>query len=243
LDVASGPHDGDRQSLPKVGYAYEDAIETLDVRGLRAVWSPDYGYAAVDPEVEQIALAAAERLIAEAHLIRCSNEFKPNNIYSHWGAIFGSTLEADFIKDGYLPDGYDMMAKSTQRLLNKVRARKATLDISASWKQVHLLERQVAEFFSDHDLLMSPATACAPYGADDPVPSVIGGKDSSQGGAEPFGMLANACWNPAISIPAGFTAAGLPVGLQIVARRHRDDILLRLARIVELSSPWPLISG
>jgi len=33
------------------------------------------------------------------------------------------------------------------------------------------------------------------------------------------------------------------VGLQIVARRHRDDILLRLARIVELSSPWPLISG
>jgi aspartyl-tRNA(Asn)/glutamyl-tRNA(Gln) amidotransferase subunit A len=243
LDVAGGPHDGDRQSLPKVGYAYEDAIETLDVRGLRAVWSPDYGYAAVDPEVEQIAQAAAERLIAEAHLIRCSNEFKPNNIYSHWGAIFGSTLEADFIKDGYLPDGYDMMAKSTQRLLNKVRARKATLDISASWKQVHLLERQVAEFFCDHDLLMSPATACAPYGADDPVPSVIGGKDSSQGGAEPFGMLANACWNPAISIPAGFTAAGLPVGLQIVARRHRDDILLRLARIVELSSPWPLISG
>jgi aspartyl-tRNA(Asn)/glutamyl-tRNA(Gln) amidotransferase subunit A len=52
-------------------------------------------------------------------------------------------------------------------------------------------------------------------------------------------MLANACWNPSISIPAGMTSDGLPVGLQIVARRHRDDILLRLARIAELTMPWP----
>jgi Asp-tRNA(Asn)/Glu-tRNA(Gln) amidotransferase A subunit family amidase len=59
--------------------------------------------------------------------------------------------------------------------------------------------------------------------------------------AEAFGMLANACWNPSISIPAGMTSDGLPVGLQIVARRHRDDILLRLARIAELAMPWPYL--
>ena len=56
-------------------------------------------------------------------------------------------------------------------------------------------------------------------------------------------MLANACWNPSISIPAGFTSAGLPVGLQVTARRHRDDVLLRLARIAELDSPWPFPDG
>jgi Asp-tRNA(Asn)/Glu-tRNA(Gln) amidotransferase A subunit family amidase len=51
-------------------------------------------------------------------------------------------------------------------------------------------------------------------------------------------MLANACWNPSISIPAGLTSDGLPVGLQVTARRHRDDILLRLARIYEEAHPW-----
>jgi aspartyl-tRNA(Asn)/glutamyl-tRNA(Gln) amidotransferase subunit A len=55
----------------------------------------------------------------------------------------------------------------------------------------------------------------------------------------PFTMLANLCWNPATSVPAGFTSDGLPVGVQIVARRHRDDIALRLARILEDVRPWP----
>ena len=52
-------------------------------------------------------------------------------------------------------------------------------------------------------------------------------------------MLANLCWNPAVSVPAGTTAAGLPVGLQIVARRHRDEVPLRLARVWEQTRPWP----
>jgi aspartyl-tRNA(Asn)/glutamyl-tRNA(Gln) amidotransferase subunit A len=53
-------------------------------------------------------------------------------------------------------------------------------------------------------------------------------------------MVANLCWNPAVSVPAGLTAAGLPVGLQIMGRRHADDVVLRLARIFEQARPWPL---
>jgi aspartyl-tRNA(Asn)/glutamyl-tRNA(Gln) amidotransferase subunit A len=52
-------------------------------------------------------------------------------------------------------------------------------------------------------------------------------------------MLANLCWNPAISVPAGMTSGGLPVGLQVVARRHHDEVPLRLARIWEQVAPWP----
>ncbi len=57
--------------------------------------------------------------------------------------------------------------------------------------------------------------------------------------ATPFTMLANLCWNPAISVPVGLTSEGLPVGLQIVARRHHDEVPLRLARIWEQVRPWP----
>jgi aspartyl-tRNA(Asn)/glutamyl-tRNA(Gln) amidotransferase subunit A len=52
-------------------------------------------------------------------------------------------------------------------------------------------------------------------------------------------MLANLCWTPSISVPAGLTSGGLPVGLQITARRHRDEVPLRLARVWEQTQPWP----
>jgi aspartyl-tRNA(Asn)/glutamyl-tRNA(Gln) amidotransferase subunit A len=55
-------------------------------------------------------------------------------------------------------------------------------------------------------------------------------------------MLANVCWNPAVSVPAGLTHDGLPVGLQLTVRRHADDVALRLARIFEQTRPWPRLA-
>lgn len=238
LDVAAGPDDRDRQSLPQVPYRYEDVIETLDVSGLRALWTPDCGYAVVEPEVVELARGAAERLIKAARLAETGGVFHPINIFRDWGAINLYTLEEDFIRDGYLPDGWDRLSPNTQRILIRTRERKPTIDLKACWARIEQLNNQVAEFFKSHDLLMSPATALKPYDAASTSPQVIDGRDASETGAEPFGMLANACWNPSISIPAGLTRDGLPVGLQITARRHSDDVLLRLARIYEQAHPW-----
>src|SRR5205823_11644205 len=60
LDVAAGPDDRDRASLPPPTVSYERAAEELDVGGLRALWSPDMGYAVVVPEIEGLARSAAE---------------------------------------------------------------------------------------------------------------------------------------------------------------------------------------
>jgi aspartyl-tRNA(Asn)/glutamyl-tRNA(Gln) amidotransferase subunit A len=89
----------------------------------------------------------------------------------------------------------------------------------------------VAELFAGIDVLLTPSTAVPAFAAEGPPP---GGAMST-----PFTMLANLCWNPATSVPAGLTADGLPVGLQIVARRHCDDVALRLAKILEDARPWP----
>jgi aspartyl-tRNA(Asn)/glutamyl-tRNA(Gln) amidotransferase subunit A len=238
LDVAAGPDDRDRQSLPAVPYRYEDVIETLDVVGLKALWTPDCGYAVVEPEVVEIALAAAERLIAAARLTRIEGLFHPTNIYRHWGAINLATLEADLTADGILPGGISHLSEQMKAVIRRVQARKNEINLKDSWAKIEQLTREVATFFAEHDLLMSPATACRPYDAHLTTPQSIDGRDISETGVEPFGMLANACWNPSISIPAGLTSDGLPVGLQITARRHRDDILLRLARIYEQAHPW-----
>jgi aspartyl-tRNA(Asn)/glutamyl-tRNA(Gln) amidotransferase subunit A len=55
-------------------------------------------------------------------------------------------------------------------------------------------------------------------------------------------MMASVGWNPSISVPAGRTSEGLPVGLLITTRRHRDDVALRLARILESVAPWPRVA-
>ena len=239
LDVAAGPHEGDRQSLPAFGHRYEHLIETLDVRGLRAQWSGDLGFAVVDPEVEAIAQQAAQRLMAAAGLRECHVPFTPVNPYRHWAVVMLSNLEADWTRQGILPDGFPMLSRPVQHLLDLMRTHRHQIDVDASWKEIHRLEQQVGAFFGECDLLMTPATACRPYAADALIPDLIDGRDARDSGAEPFGAFVNICWNPAISIPAGFTSDGLPVGLQIVARRHREDVLLRLARIAELHMPWP----
>jgi aspartyl-tRNA(Asn)/glutamyl-tRNA(Gln) amidotransferase subunit A len=80
----------------------------------------------------------------------------------------------------------------------------------------------------------------AAFPAEGPPPDTIDGQPARPLGASatPFTMLANLCWNPAVSVPAGLNSEGLPVGLQIMARRHHDEIPLRLARIWEQTQPW-----
>ena len=100
------------------------------------------------------------------------------------------------------------------------------------------MEEEVADLFEDVDVLLTPTTAVPAFLAEGPLPMEIGGRDASASGPVPFTMLANLCWNPAVSLPAGLNSEGLPVGLQVVSRRFADDVVLRLARIFEQTRPW-----
>lgn len=237
LDVVAGPDDRDRQSLPAFAGSFEQASETLDVAGMRAVYSPDIGFAVVETEVEQIARGAAEKLIAEAQLERVERPVVLTNIHDAWGGIMLFPLYQQWVEAGIWPDKADLMSDQVRLMMQRIEAHGA-FDTAAAWEQVYRVEREMAELFRSTDLLLTPSTACRPYRADSTIPTELEGRDISSIGVEPFGVFVNACWNPAISIPAGMTSDGLPVGLQITCRRHRDDVALRLARIFELVQPW-----
>ena len=100
----------------------------------------------------------------------------------------------------------------------------------------------MAALFADVDVLLTPATAVPAFAAEGPLPMEIAGQDAHASGPVPFTMLANLCWNPAASVPAGTSSDGLPLGLQIVGRRHADDVVLRLARLFEQAQPWPRLA-
>jgi amidase len=97
---------------------------------------------------------------------------------------------------------------------------------------------QSRQFFERYEYFILPVTQVVPFDVKTPYPTTIAGT------AMPTYIdWMRSCWyitmmsNPAISVPGGFSAAGLPVGLQIVGR-HRDDwSVLQLAHAFEQATP------
>ncbi len=240
LDVAAGPDDRDRTSLPASGVRYEDAIETLDVAGLRCMWSDDLGFAAVDPEVRELCAAAASTLIEDAGLERADAPLALEDLFRAWSN--SSAIDVWLhLEKGDWPARADDFGSNIRNSLE------ATEGIPLPWYTKVLrsrtaLEASVADIFEAVDVLVTPTTAIPAHVAEGPPPGTIDGREVHPAMSVPFTMLANLCWNPAVSVPAGVTRDGLPVGLQIMTRRHADDVALRLARIVEQSRPWPRLA-
>jgi len=97
------------------------------------------------------------------------------------------------------------------------------------------------EFFQYYDLLVTPTVAIPPFTAGLNVPENLGYDYWWQW--TPFTLPFNLTRHPAISIPCGLTADGLPIGLQIVGRLGEDNLVLRAARAFELILPFPKFPG
>ena len=240
LDVAAGPDERDRASLPPPGLSYERAAEELDVAGLRAAWSPDLGYATVDPEVAELASVAALAWARAAGLELVERPFAPTDPVKLWLAAGAVDVHMG-VEEGAWPERADELMGSNR----------AALEATASYPVARFarvvqrrsrLQEEVAALFADVDVLLTPTTAVPAFGAAGPAPKEIAGREVHPVMAVPFTMVANLCGNPAASLPAGLTAAGLPVGVQAVARRHADHVVLRLARLYEKARPWPRLA-
>jgi aspartyl-tRNA(Asn)/glutamyl-tRNA(Gln) amidotransferase subunit A len=238
LDVAAGPDDCDRMTLPATGLRYEDLIETLDVRGLRAAWSEDLGFAPVEPEVVEITRTGALRLVEAAglRLLDCPVRF--TNVYMAANMQLTRRFADELTYRGVLPGLKDLLSPGPRFFLEKAQGF-SQFDVFEALGLEKRLEQEIAEFFRGADVLLTPCHSTPAFAAEGPLPERIAERDASQTHGDSFPMLANIGWNPSISVPSGLTTGGLPVGLLITVRRHRDDIALRLARILEQAAPWP----
>jgi amidase len=113
------------------------------------------------------------------------------------------------------------------------------LDVArAEWGRSQLWQ-EVSRFFERYDLLLMPTMQMSPFPKDRALPETIGGRPTSEVANASLATYAISITNlPAISVPCGFTADGLPVGLQIVGGWRREAAVLRAAAAFEDAFPW-----
>ena len=233
LQMLAGPDDRDpgclRESPP-------DFVGDLEqgVRGLRVAWSPDLGYAAVDPEVLEAASRSA-RLFEE---LGCSVEepgITLDEPLSYFWDLFSSTGYAAY---GHLLDEQpDQLTEYGRETFEHGRGLTAA-DYSRVLYRVQQLRGQMEIFFEHYDLLMTPTLAVPAF----PVgqrPGVIGGQEVVPfWGYTPFTFPFNMTMQPAASVPCGFSSEGLPIGLHIIGRRGEEATVLRASAAFEQARPW-----
>jgi Asp-tRNA(Asn)/Glu-tRNA(Gln) amidotransferase A subunit family amidase len=233
LQVCAGPDDRDHDSLPAERGDYVAALRR-GVKGLRIAYADDLGFVeALDPEVAAICAKAA-RAFRE---LGCRVEpVKPGwpPIGEAWLQIFVGGIAARLQP---YRDRRSEIEAGLLEMIERVFRQSPTAYVQA-WFDRLAWQRHPLALFEKYDLLLTPTTPCPAFPVGLDHPAEIAGKPITGYGWVPFTYPFNATGQPACSVPAGFTKAGLPVGLQIVGRRFDDATVLRAAAAFERARPW-----
>lgn len=237
LDVARGPSNLDRFSLPQTGRNLEASLADPPAAGLRAIFSKDLGYVPMDMEVLAIVEAAMQRLVKAVGLQMLDLPVDMPNVYPAYGIVAFRNLKR------LIDTQYDGNVSAVTSRLQTRLTMEHLFTPEKLWEAEQTAiaaEVCAARLFEAADIVISPVTPIPPHMADGPTPTEFLGLNLTGIGVEGFPMWANYTGCPSISVPAGFTREGLPVGLLLTAPRHGDELLLRLAASLERASPWPL---
>ena len=235
LQAMAGADDRDMTSLEAPP---EDFTGKLDsgIAGLRVGFSPDLGYLKVDAEVAGPVKAAA-RVFEE---LGC----KVEEVDPGWGdptamehCLFAVTITAMW--GDYVGRWGDRMDPGLVAIIEHGRMYSAVDYCKASAQRLAYYDK-VRAFFERYDLLLTPTLSVAAFPAERLIPEHWAQHPWDWLRWAGFSFPFNLTWLPAATCPCGFTPAGLPVGLQIVAGRHRDLRVLQASRAFEQARPWAL---
>lgn len=234
LQVMAAPDGRDLFALESTPEDYLAACER-GVQGLRVAWSPDLGYATVDPEVRALAEAAARRFADLGCIVEEADPGFADPVEPLL-VLFCAGIGAA-VAD-YLADWRQQLDPALVEIAEYALSLDAMAYVRASVAR-HTFWYSVRPFFERYDLLLTPTLACRPFPAGQPRPEQIAGRPLAHAIAWiPFTYPFNLTGQPAASVPCGFTSDGLPVGLQIVGRRFADATVLAAAAAYEAIAPW-----
>jgi Asp-tRNA(Asn)/Glu-tRNA(Gln) amidotransferase A subunit family amidase len=237
LQVLAGPDSRDPLSIDAPPADYLAACEG-DLEGMRVGWSRDLGFANVDPEVGDIAAAAARRFAdlgcaVEEAKIDWGHPYEFHKvIYSVH--VAGRNHERALAR----PDWFE---PTLLRMILDAARISGIEYVQALLARTAFAER-VRPTFERYDLLLTPQMPVAAWPADpgpfEGLPDLGGKPAHSIFDRVPFMYPFNLTGLPAANVPCGFTRERLPVGLQIVGRWHKETDVFRAAAAFEALQPW-----
>ena len=233
LQVLAGNDPRDPTSLRATPPDFSAGLEQ-GVTGMRIAWSPDLGYAGVDPEVVKIAGEAAQVFQELGATVEEPQLVLEDPFPAFWDAFATAAYTSyGHLLSDHLEDFSDYGRRSLEYGASVTGA-----DLSRAMLRVDVLRRQMETFFDDFDLLLTPTMAVPAFPIEQ-RPSVIGGKEVDPfWGYLPFTFPINMTGQTASSVPCGFSADGLPIGLHIIGPHGSEARVLQASAAFERARPW-----
>ncbi len=233
LDVTVGAHPLDPNSLPHPGVRYRELLAGLP-QNLRLGFSLDLGYAVVQSDVAEVVGEAAQVFEQLGHSVELLSEGPPEP-GRDWGLMGVFELLGDLRE--LLPERESDFGRGFIGSV-KMGDQMTPTRFAEFRERREALNRWCADTFERYDLLLTPTVPYDPPPAKGPLTLEVEGRTQPAANVGSFTMPFNLSWHPAASVRAGFSKARLPVGLQIVGPRHRDDLVLQAAHAFEQARPW-----
>jgi amidase len=246
LSVMAGPDDRAPLSYDVDTRAFRAAVRRPSIRGWRVAWTPDLdGLLPVDREVARVAEGATRvfRALGARVTPEAPSFVELGDVVLGTRGLSMVALHAD-----KLPRWRDRMQPGLVWNIEQGLALTAR-DIARAERLRTVLWERVRRFMERYELLVLPTAAVRPFPVEQPYPTEIDGKPLENYTQWFFLTYAISVTGlPVVSVPAGFTDDGLPVGIQIVGRRRQEAAVLRAAAAFEAASPWadripPVVPG
>ncbi len=231
LDVVAGPDPRDPESLPAPDISYAETLEE-PLPKLRIAFNETLGVTRVQGDVLREVRAAAETFAAMGHEIVENHDTIPE--MGGWWARVSAFQSLGQEWDNFSTRHDEFTARYIRQLDRALEVNPS--DFQEFLRRRGQLVSWTAGLFEQYDLLLTPTLPTEPFAPAGPIPREIEGEP---GNAIAFTYPFNFTGHPAASVPAGLTDNGLPCGLQIVAPRHRDDLVLRASYAYEQARPFP----
>jgi aspartyl-tRNA(Asn)/glutamyl-tRNA(Gln) amidotransferase subunit A len=234
LTVMARPDVRDWHSLPYRPIDYRVGLDE-GVAGLRVALSPTLGYARVDPEVKAAVVAAAERLASMGAIVEMVDPGFSDPT-RHFEALWWSG--AANLRRTLPREKLPLLDPGLQRFAD-LGEKVDHMDYLAALDACGSLGTHMSLFHQKYDVLLTPTVAIPAFEVNKVTPYGDGDQQAWIAWS-PFTYPFNLTQQPAASVPCGFTKGGLPIGLQVVAAKYRDDLVLRVARAYESAAPFAM---
>jgi aspartyl-tRNA(Asn)/glutamyl-tRNA(Gln) amidotransferase subunit A len=194
----------------------------------------DLGYAAVDPEVAQITSEAAKVF----YQLGCTVEEPDFQLENPTPAFMDIFYTNNCVSYGHLlPEHADELSDNGRFCLEH-GVNVTGVELAQALRFVEVMRGRLDDLMESYDLLLTPTMAVPPFPVGQ-LPDRIGGQEVyPRGGYTPFTRAFNLSGQPAASIPCGFSAEGLPIGLHIIGRRGEEATVLKASAAFEEARPW-----